>query len=619
MMRPPKLALTLKSAPMELTKGQLDVMEADEHLLVTGGPGSGKTTISIIKAAQIAEQHIRPGQKILFLSFARATVSRVVEAIEYEQKIQAITKRLIDVDTYHAFFWRVLKTHSYLIGLPRRLEILTPPNEAITLSGIRSGFPARNLSVEQKAAKKAAEATERTRLATDEGRICFDLFAPYVGDILHGSERIRSLIATMYPVIILDEFQDTNDAQWRVVQALGEFCKLIVLADPEQRIYDWIGADPARLDHFRVAFNPTEVDLSTDNHRSAGTEIAIFGNDLLTGRFRQQGYKGIAFDVFAPFPAPAMTKLVTTIYAARQRLIAQGIEKWSLAILVPTKKMTRLVSDSLRHPPAGMAEVSHTATIEMDAAILGAEVIALLMQPSGDSRHFAQFIDLLCNYFQGKDGDEPTQGALKEAISIRNAYEELLASRVNGKAVRKNSILVNVLAVYNQVRAIVLTGDPDKDWRSVRRVLEDGACKRLNGIAEEVKNIRLLDRGTQLRQQLSQDWRDSRYRNALTITRQAFVQEHFSKSAKPESGVVVMNMHKAKGKQFDEVIIFEGWPVRAKGKIIANLDRIVWGNTSEQINDQARQNLRVSVTRGKRQTTILTPQGDPCVLLLGER
>lgn len=602
---------------MELTKGQRDVMEADGHLLVTGGPGSGKTTISIFKAAQITEHDLRPGQKILFLSFARATVSRVVEAIEYEQQMPPAQKRLIDVETYHSFFWRILRAHGYLIGLPRRLFILTPPGEAIALSAARSGFPARKLTDEQKAAKEAAEEAERARLATEDGRVCFDLYAPYVGDLLHGSVRIRRLVASMYPVIILDEFQDTNEAQWRVVQALGKVCRLIALGDPEQRIYDWIGADPARLDHFREAFTPTEVDLSTDNHRSAGTEIALFGNDVLTGKFRQDSYKGIDVEVFDPFPGPAMTKLVTTVYKARKRLVDAGIVNWSLAVLVPTKKMTRLVSDAFRQPPAGMAEVPHLAVIELEGAILGAEIIALLLQPSDDCQ-FGQFIDLMCGYFQGKGGDEPTQGALAEAANIRKAHDEWLACQAAGKTIRRNSILVNMIAVYEQARGIVLTGDPDKDWRAVRRVLEDGGCARLKQIAQEVRNLRILERGAQFRQDLAQDWRDNGgYRNALAITRQAFIQEHFSTSAKPESGVVVMNMHKAKGKQFDEVIIFEHWPIKRNGQPPYNGDRIVRFNSRDEIDDQARQNFRVSVTRGKRQTTILTPKDDPCVLLIG--
>lgn len=600
---------------MQLTEKQLQVMALNGHLLVTGGPGSGKTTISILKASQIAKYHLRPNQQILFLSFARASVSRVTEAIEYEQKIPSTQKKRINVETYHSFFWRIIKTHGYLIGLPRQLEILLPSNESIALSEIRAKFPKRPHTDEQNTAKKSTEQTERIRLAIKEGKVCFDLFATYASDILYGSSRVRHLMATMYPVIIFDEFQDTNDQQWRVVQALGEFCQLIALADPEQRIYDWIGANPARLEHFRKTFSPVEVDLSADNHRSPNVEIALFGNDLLNSNFRQNTYKGVSINYFDSFPAPAMTKLVTEVYAARQRLIKQKVDNWSLAILVPTKKLTRLVSDFLRQPPARIKAVAHVAVIEIDAAILGVEIVGLLLQPSGRKNHFEQFITLICNYFQGKNGDSPTQIALKEAANIRKAYEELLVSQNNGNSLRKNSILVNILTVYNQICALELTGIPDEDWRSIGRTMENGACKRLKEIAEEVKNIRLLERGTQLRQQLSKDWRDSQYGNALSIIRQAFVQEHLSMTAKPETGVVVMNMHKAKGKQFDEVIIFEGWPQRVRREIVANLDRIVRFNSKEEINDQARQNLRVSVTRGRQKVTILTPSDDPCILL----
>ncbi len=603
---------------MQLTEKQSLFLGSEGHLLVTGGPGSGKTTVSILKAAQVAERKLRPGQSVLFLSFARASVSRVVEAIEYEHKIPTEQKRRIDVETYHSFFWRILKAHGYLVGLPRRLSILTPPTEAIALSAIRSGYGAdRNLNEADALAKKSDEAAERLRLAKAEGRICFDLFGPYVGEILHGSERIRKLISTMYPVIILDEFQDTNSEQWRVVQALGEFSTLLALADPEQRIFDFIGADPERLNHFRLTFQPIDVDLSDDNHRSAGTDIAVFGNDILKGKFREQPYEGIDLLCYPGNENQAFSALVTTTYAARARLVATGRKDWSLAVLVPTKKMTRFVSDKFREPPGGLTPILHSAVVELEAAILGAELVAFLLQPGAEESDFAIFIELLCNYYRGKGGDKPSQTALKEADGIRKAYEKWCAAKAAGKAPSANSILVAIHAVFLEAKALILDGLPDGDWRAMRGLLEKGACKRLGQLALEVRNIRLLERGAKLRVDLSQNWRDKgAYKNALEITRQAFVQEHFATGGKPETGVVVMNMHKAKGKQFDEVIIFEGWPRFAGRKIVANADRIVRSNSKAEINDQARQNFRVSVTRGRKQTTILTPKNDPCILLL---
>jgi len=602
---------------MKLTDEQIGVMDCDGHLLVTGGPGSGKTTVSILKAAQVAEGILRAQQKVLFLSFARASVARVVEAIEEEISIPRNAKRRIEVETYHSFFWRILKAHGYLIGLPRGLGILTPPTEAIALSAIRNEFGAdRKLSAQEKENKKNAENAERHRLAMDEGLICFDLFAPFVGSLLHGSERLRRLIATSYPVIILDEFQDTNFEQWSVVQALGKCARLIALADPEQRIFDFIGADPERLNHFRGAFNPSEIDFRDTNHRSAGTDISKFGNAILAGKFDQKTYGGISFKLYQPYADPAMTTLVTCTYAARKRLVDSGKPDWSLAILVPTKKMTRLVSDKFREPPAGMQSISHSAVVEMEAAILGSEIVAHLLEPDAAAR-VGVFLDLLCNYYQGKGGDRPSKVNLEEANRLRKAYKKWCGAVEKGKEPPSNSILWATFEVYSSACAIVLSGDPDKDWRAVRTVLENGVCKRLKEVGIEVRNIRLLERGTQLRQGLAQDWRDNRsYVHALAIVQQAFVHEHFATSAKPENGVVVMNMHKAKGKQFDEVIIFEGWPLIVKKKIVANLDRIVRNNDRTEVNDGCRQNFRVSVTRGRQRTTILTPKGDPCVLLV---
>ena len=605
---------------VDLTEIQKEIIRVDGHQLVTGGPGSGKTTVSILKAARIAREQLRPGQRVLFLSFARATVSRVLEAIDEESQIARDEKRRIEVDTYHSFFWRILKAHGYLVGFPRRMSILTPPNEAIALSAVRSGYKAASkLTDAEKAEKRGREEKERLRLATEDGKVCFDLFADRTGTLLDGSNKVRKLISTMYPFVILDEFQDTSADQWRAVQAIGMNSTLISLADPEQRIFDFIGADPERLDHFKAAFNPTVHDLAGHNHRSKGTEIALFGNDILTGKFRQQSYQGVDFKVFESNPNQAFTTLVTQVLQARKRLINTGKRGWSLAILVPTKRMTRFVSNILREPFGEIAAVAHTAAVDMEGPILAAEIVAFLLQQGSDPDHFDQFVDLLCSYFHGRGGNAPTKGDMDEAARFRAALTKWKECEAAGRPAPGNSVLNASYAVYRRAIALALTGDPDKDWIVVRSVLRDGGCSRLLDVAKEVRNVRLLERGTQLRQGLAQDWRDfGVYRNALSVTRQSFVQEHFATAHKPESGVVVMNMHKAKGKQFDEVIIFEGWPKRVKREIVANADRIVSSNKRAGAMTQARQNFRVSVTRAKFRTTILTPKDDICVLLAAE-
>lgn len=74
------------------------LLGTEGHLLVLGGPGSGKTTIALVKAAtEIANGTLAAGQKILFLSFARATVARIVQ--ESKVRVPGEARSRIEINT----------------------------------------------------------------------------------------------------------------------------------------------------------------------------------------------------------------------------------------------------------------------------------------------------------------------------------------------------------------------------------------------------------------------------------------------------------------------------------------------------------------------------------------
>lgn len=311
-----------------------------------------------------------------------------------------------------------------------------------------------------------------------------------------------------------------------------------------------------------------------------------------------------------------MTALTQATYAARRRAYRDGGKGWSVAVLVPTKKLTRSVSEIFHRPPAGMAEIRHSAVVDYEGAILASEVVAFLLQPMQGDTDVVQFAEFIRNYFYGRRGGAPSRADVTTGDRIVAAVQDWRERLIAGVLPRRNSIAGPIIAAHERIRSLEFVGNPDTDWLAVRNALDASGCSRLTSVVDDLRNVRLLQRGTDLRLQLSQDWLENgAYSNALAVVRQAFVREHFAAHPKPERGVVIMNMHKAKGKQFDEVIIFEAWPRRIRGRTVANVDRIVRENGRQYVDDQCRQNMRVSVTRGKRRVTVLTPASDPCILL----
>src|SRR5436853_7492716 len=88
-----------------------------------------------------------------------------------------------------------------------------------------------------------------------------------------------------YRHLFVDEFQDVNPAQFRLLQAwLGDRLDLCVVGDPNQAIYSWNGADPTLLTGFTERFPSAEVVQLADNFRSTPQILAVAHAVLADGR-----------------------------------------------------------------------------------------------------------------------------------------------------------------------------------------------------------------------------------------------------------------------------------------------------------------------------------------------
>ncbi len=560
------------------------ILSEASNMLILGGPGSGKTTIALFKAKSIVESGIlKQGQKVLFLSFARATISRIEE--HAGALISKEVKKNIEINTYHGFIWNILKNHGYLLNT-HPIQLWSPHEAATRLAGIP--------------ADKQTE--EKLSVFDKEGLVHFDLFAQLCNVLLISSHPLRKILSDIYPVIILDEFQDTNLNEWELIKTLGIDSKLIALADPDQRIFDFRGADPKRVSYFLQQYDPPIYDFGKENNRSNGTDITQFGNDLLSGNNKGKAYCNVKILKY-PFRKKPFSHIILkyNVLSTIQRLSRQSSNNWSLAVLVPTNALMMEVSDTFQQVQTGkngqqLPSISHEVAIETAGPSLAAVFLAALFE---ENRNMNSVITALSNHITGRRGNKQVP---QKDISIASALKKYMESgKILGK--KRLEIINDCAQLIKQANEGVFSGSIISDWQMLTKLISRRDSEYLRNVASDLRYLRLLQRGSQLYTSLDELWRNTHsYNGAVEVVSEALLQEHFSMSTKTWKGVNVMTIHKAKGKEFDEVIIYEGW---YQNRFVARPERI----------DQARLNLRVAVTRARTRATIMTPDTDPCTLL----
>lgn len=560
---------------MKLELGEIReaILAQEGHLLVTGGPGSGKTTIALLKAQRIFPT-LKPGQEILFLSFSRAAIRQVV--LRCKALLTAAERRSVSVKTYHSFCLELLESHGRLLK-GDALRFLYPGDERLRKSGFDGDWMA-----------------ERDRLAAHEGLICFDLFAGAAADLLERCAALRRLVADKFPMVIVDEFQDTDDDQWRMVRTLATETVVFCLADPEQRIFEYRpGVDPRRLDMLRAELAPAEFSLGNENHRSPNAGILQFADAVLRNRGPLPKASDMTIGHYRPdaFASTAHAAVTFTFSALAKRKIGSPC----VAVLCRSNslvaELSAILSEEHTYNGRTLRPLDHDVVWDAELSAAAATVVASILEWPTEPVEVgvARTLRCIADFYRMKNAEKPTQSAAKSA----RQYDEGAVTVLRGETPRPKAMKA-LLAAHGPGHTQV--GDPVADWLTARRLLRD--IDALSELYREVRLVRLFRATDALATGLAEKWLAAgSYAGASGIVKRILDQEKLISADRDPDGCVLMNMHKAKGKEFDGVVLVEG------------IYRSEFFNDREPPPyEPSRRLLRMALTRARTLATLVRPQ-----------
>lgn len=562
------------------------ILNADGHVLVTGGPGSGKTTVALRKALLRIDEGLLPEQKVLFLSFSRAAVTRIVQAAR--QDVPKDSRRYLEIQTFHSFFWQVVQGHGYLLGAVSPIRLLPPHDERSLRKGAMDNNPEWDAECE--------------RLFFDEGRIVFDLFAPKALAILQRSNAHRKLLADRYPLIIVDEAQDTGTEQWACIELLEGLTQLICLADLDQQIYDFRrDVSPERLQQIMIALNPLEVDLGIQNNRSPNAEIVKFANDILARNPRGSLYQGVSQKFIRPDIANRDNTIRKAIGILRKNIIAStGKSPQSIGYLTNWGKGVNIIAKALQGGK-GIKSIPHRVVMDEVEVLLATRVIAFCLEPVEDIwSSLATCLDLIAELYRARGKSININKAEQLARNATNARNK----SVSGAAKCPRALK----AILEHIQANSFSGNPGQDWLTVRQLFEQTGVTELCFVADKVIYLVGFNRGRRIADALAEIWlRRGKYEHARTIIETVITEDQIIGSDNDLTGINVMTMHKSKGKEFEGVIILH----------LGNSISPFSPDKEQSPHTKSRKLLRVAITRARYHVLLLTDEYNKSPLLAG--
>ena len=271
------------------------VTHLDGPLLVLAGPGSGKTTVVTRRITYLVSQGI-PAWQILALTFTNKAAGEMRERVDGLLPADVPGRRGLTVATFHSFCARILRRYADAAGIRPQFTIYDSADQRAALKqAIKSAdlsdrnftpasigsaiSSAKNALMDAKAfAEQATDFYERciARAYTAYENILRSNDALDFDDLLlRTAQLLRTQPATLgelqerYQYLLIDEYQDTNHAQFQIASALASSHRNIcVVGDPDQSIYGWRGADIRNILDFEEQYDEASVVPLGQNFRS---------------------------------------------------------------------------------------------------------------------------------------------------------------------------------------------------------------------------------------------------------------------------------------------------------------------------------------------------------------
>jgi len=275
----------------ELNEQQLRAVCYDKGpLLVLAGAGSGKTRVLTYRVAWLIDQGKVRAEEIILLTFTNKAAGEMKQRVE-----QLVGKRIGFAGTFHAFCAQLLRKYGERVGLGRNYVIYdeTDKKELVKAIVKELGFDERELKPAMVMAmignaknemlgvgdyaemargfsqKQVAQVWEKYEMRMRESNaVDFDDLLR-LGVRLLEIDEVGERMRAEYSQILIDEYQDTNRAQYRLTTLLdGKRGNLTVVGDFSQSIYSWRGADYRNLNLLKQEYANLETVKLEENYRS---------------------------------------------------------------------------------------------------------------------------------------------------------------------------------------------------------------------------------------------------------------------------------------------------------------------------------------------------------------